>query len=237
MPDEPDFAGVAAIVGDPARARMLTELLGGLAMTATELALAGEVAPSTASVHLARLVDAGLLAVERQGLHRSFRLAAPEASELVEGLAAFTATRGAGAGRRFGPRDPALRAARVCYDHLAGARGVELFDRLRGIGALAGDDGCALTAGGEVRVASLGIDLDVLRRSRRVFSRPCLDWSERRPHLGGALGAALFARMLELDWVTRAAGSRAVRFTARGERGCAEFLAPELPSWFSASAL
>src|SRR5205814_1316678 len=150
-----------------------------------------EVAPSTASSHLAKLLAGGLVALARQGRHRYFRLAGPEAAAILEGLGAFATAREPASARPLGTADPALRAARLCYDHLAGALGVRLFDDLRAAGFLDGDDGGSVTAAGASSFAGLGIDLAALRRARRAFARPCLDWTERRPHLGGALGAAL----------------------------------------------
>jgi DNA-binding transcriptional ArsR family regulator len=217
-PEEGSLAAVAGLVADAARARMLVALLDGRAQSATELALAAEVAPSTASAHLARLLEGGVLAVERQGRHRYYRLAGAAAAALLEGLGGFAALRGAETPRRFGTQDPALRRARLCYDHRAGERGVRLFEELRAAGLLAGDDGCALTAEGEERLAAFGVDFARLRRSRRTFARPCLDWTERRSHLGGALGAELFARLDERGGIERTFGSRAVVVTPAGER-------------------
>lgn len=214
MADEADLADLAALLAEPARARMLTALMAGIALTATELALAAEVAPSTASAHLARLTEGGLLEIERQGRHRYYRIARLEIAELIEALGAVAPIRRP----RAGPADPALRAARVCYDHLAGERAVWILDRLREHALLAGRDGCEVTARGEALFARLGIDLEALARQRRSFSRLCLDWSERRHHLGGALGAALLARIFALGWARRDPDGRAVRFTPTGER-------------------
>ncbi|MBV8518621.1 MAG: helix-turn-helix transcriptional regulator [Acidobacteria bacterium] len=217
MPDAPDLAALAALLGDPARARMLTSLMRGTALTATELALDANIAPSTASAHLAKLAGAQVLAIEKQGRHRYFRLFDADVASLLEELMGLAAKRGAPV-RRTGPADPALRAARVCYDHLAGERGVWLLDALRARKLLDGRDACSVSRDGEAFFARFGIDVDGLARSRRALCRPCLDWSERRQHLGGALGAAILARIFALRWARREPDSRAVTFTPHGER-------------------
>lgn len=235
VPDEPPTSGrlgiealasVAACVGEPARARMLAALLSGLALTATELAAEAEVATSTASVHLAKLLEGGLVALERQGRRRYYRLASAEVAALLERLAGIAGTAAIASTpslrNRYGPADPALRVARVCYDHLAGERAVHLFDRLVKGGALRlSAEGCSVTAAGDALFLKLGIDVAELRQGRRLLARPCLDWSERRPHLAGALGAALLARLFALGWASREADGRAVRFTPRGDSGLA----------------
>jgi DNA-binding transcriptional ArsR family regulator len=210
--DAADVARFAALVGDPARARMLTALMSGIALTATELAAEAGVAASTASAHLAKLSEAGFLAIEKQGRHRYFRLADADLAAVLETLT-VVATRSVG----LPAADPALRLARVCYDHLAGQRGVWLLDALRGRHLLSGPD-CAVSQEGTVFFARLGLDLREVARSRRAFARPCLDWTERRHHLGGALGAALLDRIFELGWAHREIDGRAVVFTERGER-------------------
>ncbi len=226
MKDGPDIVKIAALIGDHARADVLTALMGGRALTATELALAANVTKQTISGHLAKLVDAGLLAVQAQGRHRYFSLADDDVAHLLESLmgVAFRA----GAVRLLGStRDPAMRRARVCYDHLAGELGVLVFDGLRERQALAlAGDGLELTAAGKAWFAALGIDAAALRVSRRVFCRTCLDWSERRHHLAGALGAALLARVLALGWASREPGSRVVRFTTQGEQALRRALGP-----------
>jgi DNA-binding transcriptional ArsR family regulator len=217
MLDTPDLASIAALVGEPTRARMLAALMDGRAWTATELALAGGVTPSTASSHLARLTGAGLLAITRQGRHRYFRIAAPEVAAAIEGLTSLAA-RGRAPAPRPGPRDEGLRRARVCYDHLAGEAAVRLLERMRARGLVAGeDDALALTARGEGWCARIGIDLRSLRATRRRLCRACLDWSERRTHLAGALGAALLDRMLALRYARRAREGRVVILSPRGE--------------------
>lgn len=216
MAEAIDLAALAALIGDPARARMLTALMSGVALTATELAAEADVATSTASEHLARLCSAEVLSVEKQGRHRYFRLHDSGIAEMLEqltGIAAQSAPR-----RRTGPADPALRAARVCYDHLAGERGVWLLEKLRASRILIGRDGLTVSSEGEAFFGRFGIDLESLARSRRTICRPCLDWSERRTHLGGALGAALLDRILTLRWARREKGSRALAFSAEGDR-------------------
>jgi DNA-binding transcriptional ArsR family regulator len=215
MAETPDIAAIAGLLGDPTRARMLTALLDGRARTATELALDGGVTASTASIHLARMTEAGLVAVARQGRHRYVRLATPEVAAVLESLMSIAPAR---PDRRLGPRDVDLRRARVCYDHLAGELGVRLLDRLRVRRLVTGDEAALeLTRAGETWCAGVGIDLSELRRSRRPLVRPCLDWSERRVHLGGALGAALLARLLTLRYARRADEGRVLRLTPRGE--------------------
>jgi DNA-binding transcriptional ArsR family regulator len=218
MRDGPNIARIAALVGEPARAEILTALLADRALTATELAGIAGVTKQTASVHLARLVDAGLLAVEAQGRHRYFRLAGGDVAHLLESLMGVAFRTGA-VRLVTGPREPALRKARVCYDHLAGELAVIVYDGLRARGVLAsGGDGIVLTPAGAAWFSSFGIDpaLEVTRH--RAFCRPCLDWGERRHHLGGALGAALLKRLYELRWAVRGKDTRIVTFTPKAEQ-------------------
>lgn len=218
MREGPDISGTAALIGDPARANMLAALMGGRALTATELAAEAGVSAPTASEHLKKLAAGGLVAVRPQGRHRYFALAGPEAAGLVEALMGFAATRG-GARFRPGPRDPALRAARVCYNHLAGEAGVQLYDSLRARGFVTlGAEGLRLSPAGESFVAGLGLDLAALKAQRPALCRECLDWSERRSHLAGSLGRALYDRMQALGWIERLGDSRAVRFRGTGRR-------------------
>lgn len=210
-----ELARVAALLGDPARSRMLSMLMGGQARTASELALDGGVAASTASSHLAKLLDAGLVEVARQGRHRYFRLAGPEVAAAIESLMGALPPACA---RRAGPADPALRRARVCYDHLAGELAVAWMRAMQAHGHLSCADGLALTASGERWCGEVGIDLAAVRVARRPLCRPCLDWSERRDHLAGAFGAALLRHLLEKGWARRVPDSRALRIEARGER-------------------
>jgi DNA-binding transcriptional ArsR family regulator len=219
------FAETAALAGDPARANMLMALMDGRALTASELAQAAGVTPQTASGHLGRLVAAGLLAVHRQGRHHYHRLASPAVANMVEGIMQVSIANGAAAGRRpvfTGPRDGAMRAARTCYKHLAGRLGVALADTLaeRGHVALTPEGG-AVTEAGKRFLAELGVELGG-EKGGAVFCRPCLDWSERRLHIGGAVGEALAERCFALRWIERKPGSRAVAVTRAGERGFRE---------------
>src|SRR5881227_1327029 len=185
----PDIAMVAALVGDPARSNMLTALMSGRALTASELAQEAGITPQTASSHLAKLEAGGLVEPEKQGRHRYYRLTGPDVAGVLEGLMGLAARVGH-LRTRTGPRDPALRRARVCYDHLAGAAGVRMLDRLRAKKYLAGsDDALRVTPAGVRFFAKAGIELDGMDSGRRPLCRACLDWSERRIHLGGALGA------------------------------------------------
>ena len=224
------LAETAALVGDPARANMLMALMDGRALTAAELAGVSGVTPQTASGHLAQLTEAGLLTVERQGRHRYHRLASPRVAEMLESIMALAADLGdTGPARRttppvVGPRDQALRRARTCYNHLAGQVAVAMADRMveRGQVELSADGG-ALTEDGAVFLRGLGVDLDAAtarggrRGGGRVFCRPCLDWSERRPHIAGAVGAALCQTCLSRGWVRRQDGTRAVSVTPAGQ--------------------
>ena len=224
MKDGPHIARIAALIGDSARAEVLTALMADRALTATELAGVAGVTKQTISAHLAKLQDAGLLAVERQGRHRYFRLADRDVAELLESLmnVAFRA----GAVRlRTSPREPALRRARVCYDHLAGEVGVQFYEALLRQGLVeATQDGAQLTPAGARWFAQVGIHTEEMAQQRRMLCRPCLDWSERRHHLGGALGAALLQRLLDGGWARRSAGSRVVQFTPRGELALRQWL-------------
>ncbi|HEY1880270.1 MAG TPA: helix-turn-helix transcriptional regulator [Caulobacteraceae bacterium] len=214
MKDGPKIAQVAAVIGDPGRANMLVELLDGQALTASELAIAAGVAAPTASGHLAKLVEAHMIVVERQGRHRYFRLADPHVAEVLEGLMGLAQRTGA-VRRRPGPREPALRAARVCYDHLAGERAVALAQSLEGRGLVSLGAKAQVTAAGRAFFDGLGFDLVRLERSRRPLCRACLDWSERKSHLAGSLGAAILGRVIDAGWASRAEG-RVVAFTPAG---------------------
>src|SRR5690606_24079319 len=216
---------IAALIGDRTRVDMLTALMAGRALTATELADHAGVARPTASAHLAALTGAGLLEVEKQGRHRYFRLANEHVAGLLEGLMGV-AHRIASAPVSTGPVDPGLRQARACYDHLAGEWGVRIHDSFVRRGFLRLEaDALQLTDAGRHFVAAAGIDLDALAGSRRPLCRICLDWSERRHHLAGALGAALLDRCLEQGWLRRRRDSRALVVTARGRRALAAFVA------------
>jgi DNA-binding transcriptional ArsR family regulator len=217
MSDISRMASVAALLGDPARANILTALLDGRALTAKELAFAARVTPQTASGHLARLTDACLLAAEKQGRHRYFRLASPLVGQMLESVMAVAGPEPRLTSWRGGE---ALRTARTCYDHLAGRLGVALADALSHAGHIAlSHDGGEVTEPGHAFLRDFGAEPTA---GRRVFCRPCLDWSERRPHIAGRLGAALADRCLALGWIQRQRDSRAVTITAAGAHGFAE---------------
>jgi DNA-binding transcriptional ArsR family regulator len=219
------FATIASLVGDPARAGMLHALMDGRALTASELARAAGVTPQTASGHLTRMLEAGLLAVRKQGRHRYHRIASPSVARMMESIMLVASDLEAARPPLFvGPRDEALRAARTCYDHLAGRLGVGLADALVAGGhTVLSDDGGVVTDAGFALFDRVGIDIAPLlasrhKRSARILCRPCLDWSERRPHLAGAVGAALCTHGFAQGWIRRVKGSRAVTVTPMGQR-------------------
>lgn len=214
MSDGPIIARVAALIGDPARANMLTALMDGRALTITELAGIAGVTIQTASGHIAKLNEAQLIAYERQGRHRYARLSGADVAFVLEGLMGLAQRTGA-VPVRTGPRDSALRTARVCYDHLAGELGVRLFDGLRELQLIGGDRGLAVTAKGAEFFSGFGIDFNAFKTSKRPVCRNCLDWSERRYHLGGALGAALLSEVLRRKWAIRRDG-RVIQFSPKG---------------------
>lgn len=217
MKDGPDIARIAALIGDPARANMLTALMGGRALTASELAQEAGITAQTASSHLARLAEGGLIGQRRQGRHRYHQLASAEVAALLEALMGFAA----GAGhlrRRPGPRDSAMRRARVCYDHLAGEMGTMMFESMLARGyLLRADEMIVLTDAGR-DFARAFLQAEPGGRSRAPLCRECLDWSERRSHLAGQLGRAMLARMTDLGWARRQSDSRVIRFSPEGER-------------------
>jgi DNA-binding transcriptional ArsR family regulator len=216
MRDGPDIARIGALLGDPARTHMLTALMSGQALTAGELAREACVTPQTASSHLAKLTDGGLIAPRRQGRCIYYGLAGEQVAALMEQLAVLA--EGAGHRRtRPGPRDPAMRRARVCYDHMAGELGVAMLDGLVAKGAIADRGGAlSLTDAGEALVTSLGVPAETLRQRRRPVCKACLDWSERRSHLAGALGAALLDQVYARGWARRLEGGRTLAFSAPG---------------------
>jgi DNA-binding transcriptional ArsR family regulator len=217
MTDGPNIAEAAALVGDPARANMLVALMDGRALTAKELAFVAGVSPQTTSGHLAKLADARLLTCIRQGRHRYYRVASPLVARMLESITLVAEIEAPPRHRPRSPRDDALRMARTCYDHLAGRLGVAIADALVARDAvMLSDDGGEVTAAGAAFLAEgLGIDLAAMSR-RRAFCRPCLDWSERRPHLAGAIGAALAESCFARGWIERIGDSRAVEITPRG---------------------
>lgn len=239
-----DISAPARLFADPARSRLLMALADGRALPAGRLASEAGVAASTASGHLALLLEAGALRVERQGRHRYYRIADPRIVRLIEDLAGLAPTVPVRS-LREGTRENALRRARLCYDHVAGRLGVEMMTGLIAAGAISGGDGAhhpesaptdrlsapghdvdyRLTDRGEDVMAELGVDVPALRCGRRPLIRYCIDWTEQRHHLAGALGAAVTAGMLERGWLRRTPVPRAVRLTDRGERGLAAVLA------------
>jgi DNA-binding transcriptional ArsR family regulator len=205
-----EVASIAAAIGEPARARILYCLMDGRARTSTELAIVAEVGPSTASVHLHRLQSEHLLKVMVQGKHRYYSLEGPSVARVLESLSVL-------AGKKFVPTTPNhLRAARTCYDHIAGTLGVQLHDRFHALRWLSND--YELTPKGTQAFESLGIDIEATQAQRRRFAYACLDWSERRPHIGGALGAALLKVALKKRWVIQDLDSRALSVTSRGRQ-------------------
>ncbi|WP_146346436.1 ArsR/SmtB family transcription factor [Phaeobacter marinintestinus] len=216
MKDGPDIARLAALIGDPARANILTALMSGKALTASELATEAGVSPQTVSSHLRKLEEGGLTTVLKQGRHRYVSLSGDDVAQALEGLMGLAAGRGH-LRVRTGPKDPELRHARVCYNHLAGERGVQMFRAMRACGHLALDgDAVTLTDTGTRFVTDLGIDLAELEKSRAPMCRECLDWSARQYHLAGTLGRAMLTRMEHLGWMSRASEGRVITLTTQG---------------------
>jgi DNA-binding transcriptional ArsR family regulator len=216
---EPAVSEIAALVGNPARANILTALIDGRALTATELSYIAGVSPQTTSEHLGMLRHANLLSMTKQGRHCYFRLGSPQVARMIESIMVVAAD----GPQRYRPRwngGDRLRTARTCYDHIAGRLGVALTDALTRHDHIAlSEDGGMVTRAGEKFLSDFGVQLEDLRRGRRTFCRPCIDWSERRPHLAGALGTALAGRCFELGWIVRIRDSRALKISAKGERG------------------
>ena len=248
MAGDTDLAAVGALIGDPGRARVLRALTDGRELPASVLAAEAGVAPSTASVHLRKLVDGGLVVAQRHGRHRYFRLAGRDVARALEALARI-APQAPVRSLREGTRAQAVRAARTCYDHLAGQLGVALMTAFVDRGVLTGGDGrhergraradrpsaigrdldYRLTGGGAQRLRDLGVDVDSALAGPRAQIRYCVDWSEQAHHLSGALGAALATRMFELEWVSRLPRTRAVRLTDAGRDGLGEQFGVALP--------
>jgi DNA-binding transcriptional ArsR family regulator len=219
MSESPNIAALAAPLADPARARMVGLLMDGRARTVTELGAATGLTKASASEHVARLLDAGFLRAERQGRHKYLTLASPAVARLIEAMMALARPADI---QRFGPRDPALREARLCYNHLAGALGVQLYQSLSARGFLAHrPGGLDLTAEGRVFCLSLGLSDNDLATTRTPLCRDCLDWSERQSHLGGRLGRLFLARFEAQDWLRRRPDSRALCVTPEGRRAIA----------------
>lgn len=218
--ERPKLAATAFLIADPARAAMLMALVDGRALPAGELAFAGGVTPQTASAHLAKLLDGGLLAVEIQGRHRYYRLASAHVAAVLETLATLTppqASRVRSPQRGIQP----LRLARCCYDHLAGRLGVAVAEALEQRAWLTAHDASryAVSPAGAAWFARMGVDLPHLAQGRRALARRCLDWTERRHHLAGALGAALLDQLSARHWLRRVDGSRALVVTDLGWAG------------------
>ena len=217
MKEGPDISKVAAMMGDPARANMLMALMSGMALTSKELSREASITPSTASGHLSRLEASGLVVSRKQGRFKYFELADTDVADAVEALVTVAARAGH-LRTRPGPRDDRMREARTCYDHLAGRHAVGLFDCWVEKGVLTCENGRAdVTNKGRGFLGKLGLDLTSLEGKRRPLCRTCIDWSERRNHLGGGLGAAVLSHMLDQGWAEREATARTVRISPDGE--------------------
>lgn len=226
----PNLAGIGALIGHPTRAVILEALIDGCDWTAGELAGAAGVTPQTASAHLRRLLEGGLVRVDARGRHRYFSLAGPDVADALESLEVIATKRAGRPGTHVARRE-ALAEARTCYDHLAGRLGVAMIEAMVGMGCFREGDGAyMLTARGRSFLDELGVDLNKKRDTRRTYARKCFDWSEQRYHLGGALGAALANRFFDLDWLRRVPKSRVVTVTSKGgPRLAALGLIPEQP--------
>jgi DNA-binding transcriptional ArsR family regulator len=218
MKDGPNIALLGSLIGDPARTNILLALMSGKALTASELALEANITAQTASAHLAKLVQAKLLHLHKQGRHRYFALADDDVGHLLETMMGLAAKLGHSR-TRTGPKDPAMRKARVCYNHLAGEYGVHMLNSMKAQGYLsATDEHIELTRAGELFLQDLGLDVNALAQNRRPICKPCLDWSARRPHLAGTLGTALLDYFYENKWARREEASRVVVFLPFGEK-------------------
>jgi DNA-binding transcriptional ArsR family regulator len=216
MREGPDIARIASLVGDPARANMLNALMGGTALTASELALEAGVSLPTASSHLGKLIEGGLLTVTSQGRHRYYGLAGPQVAGMIEAITGVAEAVGPKRVRP-GPRDGAMRVARVCYDHLAGEQAVAMLDRLVAKNVLVRDEQ-QIRLGPSAASHFAAIGIDVYTKPRRPVCRACLDWSVRRSHLAGTLGAAILDKILLEKWARREKDSRAVVFSPPGKQ-------------------
>lgn len=216
------IAVIANLMGDTTRANMLCALMGGQALTAGELSRQAGVTPQTGSGHLSKMVDANLLATVKQGRHRYYRLASPQVAHGIDALMTIAAD-GPKRHHPVGPKELNMRMARSCYDHMAGRLAVALADSLSESGRIVlSDEGAMVTEDGNTFLREFGIDLTIGPRSRKPLCRTCLDWSERRYHIAGHIGSALFERSLDLGWVSRKTDSRALRLTPAGEKGFRE---------------
>lgn len=218
----PDLKTIASLIGDPSRLAMLLDLLGGKALPAGELARSARISPQTASTHLAKLVDGGLLIQESFGRHKYFRLASSEVGHALEALHMIAPAKPVRSLRESNEAS-ALQFARTCYDHLAGKVGVALTDRLLEMNVIekSGKE-FTVSAAGKARLQAFGVEIEKNKKSRRCFACQCLDWSERRSHLAGSLGASLTQRLFELKWIERLPSGRAVRITDAGVKGLFE---------------
>jgi DNA-binding transcriptional ArsR family regulator len=222
MDAEQQFSEMASLIGEPARAKILWSLLEGRAFTATELALRSEVSPQSASMHLGKLIAAGLLSVEHQGRHRYYTLSSPEVAYAIEGIAGLLPPGRKASGEEL-PANGEIKYCRTCYDHLAGKVAVAIADSLLRKKLIIPDGvQYQVTPAGIKWFAALDINIDELKARRRVFARPCLDWTERRHHVAGSLGAALLEKMLTDDWVRRSKNTRATIVTGRGSKRFSE---------------
>lgn len=229
MKEGPDIARLAALIGDPARSNILTALMTGKALTATELSSEAGVTLQTTSSHLAKLRSGGLITLRKQGRHKYFALTSDDVAKVLEGLMGLAVSSGH-LRTRTGPKDAALKKARVCYSHLAGEMGTRLYQHLIEVGYLKLVQGVLyLSEPGRDFVGTFGIDLDALSHGRVPLCRECLDWSERTSHLAGSLGRAIYKRMEELGWTKRKRGTRAVFFSVHGEREFDRLLRKPIP--------
>lgn len=225
MTNSIDLAEIGALVGDPARAAMLLTLMDGRALTAGELAYCARISPQTASAHLKRLAETNLLSVLRQGRNRYFRIASPRVAKMMEAIGTVAAVDAPPRRRPVTCRDAAVREARLCYDHLAGRLAVLIAEAMTERKLIMLDeDGGEVTPAGFRFFDRIGIDLEVARRGKRAFCRPCLDWSERRFHLAGHTGAALASHAFDQGWLARVKDSRAVRLTDEGRAAFTDLL-------------
>ena len=220
-------AAIASLIGDTTRANMLCALMGGQALTAGELSRNAGVTPQTGSEHLAKMVEANLLKTVKQGRHRYYRLASAQVAHGIDALMSIAAE-GPKRHHPIGPREKDMRLARSCYDHIAGRLAVAIADSLSERGhILLSDEGALVTEQGNAFLTGFGIDLQDGSRSKRPLCRTCLDWSERRHHIAGRVGTALFQRTLDLGWVTRRTDSRALKITPAGDKGFREIFCLE----------
>ncbi|ASR49279.1 transcriptional regulator [Paenibacillus kribbensis] len=228
MSTKSNVAMIASLVSEPSRAAILTVLLDGRFHTASELAHMAGIKPQTASFHLAKMTDAQVVTVEKQGRHRYFGIQNPEVARVMESLLSIAPPVQIKSFKQASENE-AIRLARTCYDHLAGHLGVQIMDSLINKGMLSEDqNGLYVTEKGEAFFADFQVNLTQIKQRRRSFSHKCLDWSERRHHLAGALGSALLDRLLTLHWIERLPTTRAIRITADGKRGFKEVFSIEI---------